>query len=700
MPKRLLVAGTLRVPSARARKVRLLLALLFLLAARPAPALAQTGGLALRPPELPPATEGSGLTNPIDLLLAPYLEEHELPAGRLVDDARFARRVYLDAIGLVPSAEELKDFVDDPRPDKRERLVDALLADRRRYAEHWLTFWNDALRNDYRGTGYIDGGRKQITDWLYAALENNMPYDQFVRELIDPSPASEGFIKGIVWRGVVNASQVPEVQAAQNVSQIFLGINLKCASCHDSFINHWTLVEAYGLANVFADTPLEMHRCDRPTGEMAQTSFLFPELGTVDADAPKDQRVEQLAKIITSPENGRLPRTIVNRLWAKFLGRGLVEPVDEMDNTPFHPGLLEWLAADLVEHRYDLKHTMRRIFTSRAYQLPSVDGSESAQQDFDFVFAGPVVRRMSAEQFLDAVSSLTGVWQQEPAALLANISAPAEPRPGEEHGSLKFASGVVNSGAVEIDVDIAGASTLWLVVNDAGNGATLDWADWAEPRLEGPAGTQRLTDLNWRSATSGYGKARVGTNIVDKPLVVDGRHVRYGIGTHANSVIVYDLPEGYTRFKTTAGPDSGAIVQSADGHDMEFLVLTDLAVRSSLVPADSLMVALGRPNREQVITSRPTAATTLQALELTNGPTLDEVLKQGARKWLAGEPAATEQATAEQLVERLYLEALGRLPAPDESATASELVGSPPTEPGLADLLWVIVMLPEFQLVY
>ncbi|MEX2560803.1 MAG: NPCBM/NEW2 domain-containing protein, partial [Pirellulales bacterium] len=346
------------------------------------------------------------------------------------------------------------------------------------------------------------------------------------------------------------------------------------------------------------------------------------------------------------------------------------------------------------------KHTMRRIFTSRAYQLPAVDGSESAQQDFDFVFAGPVVRRMSAEQFLDAVSSLTGVWQQEPAARLANIAAPAEPRPGEEHGSLKFASGVVNSGAVEIDVDIAGASTLWLVVNDAGNGATLDWADWAEPRLEGPAGTQRLTDLNWRSATSGYGKARVGTNIVDKPLVVDSRHVRYGIGTHANSVIVYDLPEGYTRFKATAGPDSGAIVQSADGHDMEFLVLTDLEVRSSLVPADSLMVALGRPNREQVITSRPTAATTLQALELTNGPTLDEVLKQGARKWLAGEPATTKPATTEQLVERLYLEALGRLPAPDESATASELVGSPPTEPGLADLLWVIVMLPEFQLVY
>ena len=117
------------------------------------------------------------------------------------------------------------------------------------------------MRNDYAGTGYIDGGRKAITDWLYKSLVNNKPYDQFVRELIDPSPESEGFSKGIKWRGRVNASQVPEIQFAQNISQVFLGLNMKCASCHDSFIDVWKLDDAYGLAAIIAgetagDSPL------------------------------------------------------------------------------------------------------------------------------------------------------------------------------------------------------------------------------------------------------------------------------------------------------------------------------------------------------------------------------------------------------------------------------------------------------------
>ena len=135
------------------------------------------------------------------------------------------------------------------------------------YADHWLTFWNDLLRNDYKGTGYIDGGRKQITGWLYTALLTNKPYDQFVAELVNPTPASEGFTKGIIWRGSVNASMTPPMQAAQSVSQVFLGVNLKCAGCHDSFVSDWTLDDAYGLAAVYSDKPLEMVHCDKPTGQ-------------------------------------------------------------------------------------------------------------------------------------------------------------------------------------------------------------------------------------------------------------------------------------------------------------------------------------------------------------------------------------------------------------------------------------------------
>ena len=107
-----------------------------------------------------------------------------------------------------------------------------------------MTFWNDSLRNSYTRQ-YHGGGGKPITGWLKAALSENKPYDQFVKELISPVGGSDGFIKGVAWRGTVNASQVTEMQAAQNVAQVFMGLNIKCASCHDSFINDWTLTVSY-----------------------------------------------------------------------------------------------------------------------------------------------------------------------------------------------------------------------------------------------------------------------------------------------------------------------------------------------------------------------------------------------------------------------------------------------------------------------
>src|SRR5262249_5949588 len=161
----------------------------------------------------------------------------------------------------------------------------------------------------------VDGGRKQITSWLYRSLLENKPYDRFVRELICPTPDSAGFAQGIKWRGSVNASQILELQFAQNVGQVFFGANLKCASCPDSFIDHWKLDDAYGLAAVIAEKPLAVHRCDKPTGATAGAKFLFPELGSIDAEAPKAKRLEQLAALVTHPDNGRFTRTIANRLW-------------------------------------------------------------------------------------------------------------------------------------------------------------------------------------------------------------------------------------------------------------------------------------------------------------------------------------------------------------------------------------------------
>jgi len=369
--------------------------------------LYRVAALAPRTPSLPPAA--GELKEPIDRLVNAYFHQTGGNWPALVDDRTFLRRVYLDVVGLLPRPEQVDAFVADTSQRKRERMVDHLLAQSDAYAQHWLTFWNDALRNDYTGTGYITGGRFAITSWLYESLRRNKPYNVFVRELLNPNSASEGFIRGIQWRGTINASQRTEMQAAQNVAQVLLGLNLKCASCHDSFISDWKLTDAYAFANLFADSTLEIHRCDKPTGKKAGYGILFQDLGTVNSGTPKAQRLRELADFMTQPGNGRLYRTVVNRVWAQLLGRGLVEPVDGMDNLPWSQDVLDWLASDFAANGYDLKKLLRTILVSRTYQLPSVGLKEAGLVSAPtYQFTGPLRRRLTAEQFTDAVSIAIG----------------------------------------------------------------------------------------------------------------------------------------------------------------------------------------------------------------------------------------------------------------------------------------------------
>ncbi|HEX3869847.1 MAG TPA: DUF1549 domain-containing protein, partial [Pirellulales bacterium] len=365
--------------------------------------------------ELPPARPGC--EHPIDRILAEYFRKQNVEPTEPLDDVAFIRRAYLDIVGLLPPIEELTRFLDSRETDKRNRLVDRLLEDDTAYADHWLSFWNDLLRNDYRGTGFTDGGRVQITAWLYQSLLANKPYDQFVRELISPTEASKGFVYGIKWRGRVNASQVREIQFSQNVSQVFFGINMKCASCHDSFIDRWKLDDAYALAAVVADEPLEIHRCDKATGRTAVAGFLWPELGSIDSSVSKETRLEQLAALVTHPENGRFQRTIVNRIWQRLMGRGIVHPVDVMAGRPWSDELLDYLANYLVANDYDLKRLIAHIVESRAYQS-QVAAEDDDAPGGDFVFRGPTVKRMTAEEFVDAVWAITDT---RPTKLVAPI---------------------------------------------------------------------------------------------------------------------------------------------------------------------------------------------------------------------------------------------------------------------------------------
>jgi hypothetical protein len=197
---------------------------------------------------------------------------------------------------------------------------------------------------------------------------------------------------------------------------------------------------------------------------------------------------------------------------------------------------------------------------------------------------------------------------------------------------------------------------------------------------------------------------------VQKPLRLGGKTYPRGIGTHATSVITYAIPPGATRFRALAGPDDGALEQGGGQTAIELLVIAGdrppLEARVALANADALTRALGRPNREQIVTQRSPVATTLQALELTNGQTLASMLAEGAESWTAEGPAfGTERprpasVTAAEIVTALYERALGRAPSASERHAALEVVGSPVRKEGVEDLLWVMAMLPEFQLIY
>lgn len=683
-------------------------------------------------PRLPsiPAVKAS---NPIDSFVGAYFSAHHITPPNPVDDRVFARRVYLDILGILPPPAALEKFVNDPSKDKRQRLVDTLLADNRNYAENWITFWNDLLRNDYKGTGYIDGGRKQITHWLYSALRTNMPYNQFVAELVNPNPESEGFAKGIVWRGVVNASQTPQMQTAQNIAQVFMGVNLKCASCHDSFINDLTLADAYGLAGIYAEGPLEMVHCDKPTGKKAELKFLYAELGAMDPNLDRTNRLKRLAEIITQRQDARLTRTLANRLWQRLMGRGLIEPVDEMEKKAWDPDLLDWLAEDFAGHNYDVKHLIRQIVTSRAYELPAVNVGEQAQADF--VFHGPAVRRLSAEQFRDALTALTGIGYSSPAAdvvpsetVQKKFTPPGaikwiwnDPRAADKAkaGHAYFRKTILITNTVtDATAVVLCDNSFTLYVNGHKVGAGSDFKEPAlfdlRPYLKAGANVFAVDAVNNLpdNTDPGLKETAPGTENPAGLLFYarvrgrdKGREKKYDFASDESWVCSGLNQEGWQASNfgadgwqaASALGDLGMIPWRAS----KGVIATKLAglypgnVRASLVAADPLMVAMARPNREQVVTTRPSAATTLQALELTNGETLADLFKRGAKNLLDD-----SSANKTDLVPSLYEKALGRKPTAPEMQLARQIVGNPAQPAGVEDLLWSMTMLPEFQLIY
>ncbi len=639
--------------------------------------------LAPRKPTLPSGTVSD---HPIDRILAAYWKLNKVTAPQSVSDASFARRAYFDTWGIPPPPAELDAFLGDKSPDKRAKLIATLLGNNERYTDHWISFWNDLLRNDI-GVVY-HGERKAITGWLEKALRDNVPYRQMVRELLNPEPKTgpEGFLVGVNWRGDINASQTPFMQASQNTAQIFLGINLKCASCHDSFINKYRLSQAYGLAAFFTDAPeLELVRCDMKTGRMQKPEFLYPELakGITIGSSPAERR-KAAADLFTHESNGRVSRTIVNRYWQRLIGRGIVEPVDEMDNEPWSADLLDWLASDFDEHKQDIKHLIARIMTSAAYQIPTVAAGSP-------VFKGPTPRRVSAEEFVDTASAVTGEWRTavtgDQAAYVRDWKLKSSPltrsmgRPIRDQvyttrdespttfQALELANGAtlakllrrgarrligelqavpvnafdsrnLRKGLVKFDVDIGGASKLWLLAEDAGSYDTgRSVAGWSQVEFVGADGV--ATPL-----------ARVLPDAKEETFNVDKIPMAQSVRVPLGSTLVIDLKgRGFGKIRGAFAVDDSSL-QSDIGTLARFFLFT----------AD--------PDRDQLV-------------RVAGEPPIPA-------------PASLRDQNAASITTQLFRAVLGRTPTAAELDIA--LGGKSNLDAnGVEDLLWTLFLHPEFQ---
>ena len=659
--------------------------------------------LALVKPELPKVQD---INHPIDKLVDVYFDENNIDWKDVINDRAFIRRAYMDVIGLLPEPNVVNSFINDSNPNKREELVDTLLSDNQNYTQHWLSFWNDLLRNDY----YSVGGKKQITHWLYKSLVKNKSYDQIVTELVNPVRGSEGFIQGVKWRGVVNASQRTEMQAAQNIGQSLMGVNVKCASCHNSFISNLTLDQAYGFATIFSDSLLELNRCDKPIGKMAKPNFLYPELGSVEGETVKD-RLLKLSEVMVQRDNGRLYRTIANRFWDRLMGRGIVEPLDEMDNTPWNALILDWLSADFIDSGSNLKHLIKSIMTSKVYQLPMVNYKKEEDLKAKYVFKGPVTRRLSAEQFSDAVSQIIAplypqvafnpngddikairIWHLE-----QELGRVILPEPGKRYfrKSFNVSKETINKGEVLISVDnsyilyLNGKKILqnknWKVVDKIdvtrylkSGKNTIAIIGENNGVIANPAGILFALKLDYENGKSMLLKS--DTSWVSSRELPEGNWVAVKYDDSSWSKV--------RNYSTRNFKNWGQLL------DFTFKPHTEKFARASLVKQHSFMKALGRPSREIVTTSREDQATLLQALELTNGEFFNGILEEGAQSWLKkyGDDSDT-------IVIDLYNKALNREPSNEEKTMILNILGEHPKQEQLQDVFWSVLMSPEFQFI-
>lgn len=358
--------------------------------------------------------------NFIDEKLIAKWKDLGLIPSPLCDDEDFLRRLYLDAIGTLPTPAEVKKFLADASKDKRKKAIDAVL-DRPEFVDWWALKWGDLLRVDR--TALQEKGMWSFHNWVRAQIRDGKKVDEFVREIV----TAEG---STFTEGPANFYRVGKTAEdwAETTSQVFLGIRVQCAKCHSHPFEKWTQADYYGMTAFFSrlgtknSTEFGIFGREtiiylKPTGEARH-----PRTGQVTPPRPFDgepcedefDRRKKLADWLTDPKNPMFAKNIVNRFWGYTMGRGLVEPLDDMraTNPASNPELLDALATDFVKAKFDQKHLLRTIFNSRAYQLSSAVTDGNRVDGANTHFTRYTVKRLTAEQLADALDFATGTREK------------------------------------------------------------------------------------------------------------------------------------------------------------------------------------------------------------------------------------------------------------------------------------------------
>lgn len=356
--------------------------------------------------------------NFIDELAYARLKKLGLLPSDLCTDYEFIRRASLDAIGVLPSPNESRKFLEDPAADKRSKLIDWLLQ-QPAYADHWADKWGDLIRPNPDRVGvksvFI------LDQWLRESFRENKPYDRFVREILTAQGSTHRYGPTVVFRDRREPQDITTM-----MSQIFLGVRLECAKCHHHPNEKWSQDDFYQFAAYFGEIKRKGTGVSPPISGDFEVIYhgsggqvKNPVTEAVMKPKPPDGKAavipsgedprQALADWVCRPENPFFARAIVNRIWAEFMGRGFVDPVDDFrtSNPPSNEPLLDGLAKDFVAHGYDLKHLMKTIMGSRLYQLSSLPNEYNVRDTRNF--SRSYRRRLPAEVLADAVAEVTGV---------------------------------------------------------------------------------------------------------------------------------------------------------------------------------------------------------------------------------------------------------------------------------------------------